>query len=142
MPHLNAALNGVAFCLLATGRVLIKQRRVTAHRNCMLGAASASGLFLVCYVIHYVWRYSVQGGSHTPFHGQGWAKGFYYTVLISHVTLAITVPFLAVWLIRLGLGRQDEKHRRLAAVGFPLWMYVSVTGVMIYVMLFWLNPTP
>lgn len=140
LPHLNALLNGIAAVLLFTGVVLIKQRRVVAHRRCMLTATAVSAVFLGCYVTHDIWRWVVKGGSHTPYHGDGWLRRFYYTMLLSHILLAATVPMFAVLLIRLGLTQQLEKHRRLAKVGFPVWIYVSVTGVLIYLMLFWFNP--
>lgn len=142
LPHVNASLNGLALVLLISGFILIKRRQIDAHRRCMLGASGASGLFLVCYVTHYVWRAVTVGGSHTLYHGAGWLKGFYYTMLLSHIVLAITVPVFAIWLIRLGLSERYDVHRRVAKIGFPVWLYVSVTGVLIYMMLFWFNPTP
>lgn len=142
LPHVNASLNGIATVLLLTGFVLIKRRRITAHRNCMLAATAVSAAFLACYVTHDIWRWAVQGGTHTVYHGRGWLKQCYYAVLISHIVLAMTVPVFAVWLIRLGLTQQYEKHRRLAKIGYPVWMYVSITGVWIYLMLFWFNPVP
>lgn len=141
LPHVNAALNGLACVFLVIGLFQIKSGHVTTHRNCMIAAAAASGLFLVCYSIHYVWRASVVGGSHTPYHGAGGMKTFYYTVLLSHISLAVTVPVLAVWLVRLALAQRFKSHRRLAKIGFPVWMYVSVTGVLIYLMLYWFNPS-
>ena len=141
LPHVNATLNAVACVLLFTGLALIKNRRVEAHRNCMIAAAALSGLFLVSYVIHYTWRAMVHGGSHTPYNGTGWIKGFYYAMLISHIILAITVPVFVPRLIYLGLRKQYDRHRRLARIGFPVWAYVSITGVLIYLMLFWLNPS-
>jgi len=126
--------------MLVTGFIFIKKHRVIAHRNCMISAAALSGLFLVSYVIHYVWRASVMGGSHTPYNGAGWIQKAYYAMLFSHIMLAITLPVFVVRLIRLGFAKQYEKHRRLARIGFPIWMYVSITGVLIYMMLFWFNP--
>ena len=108
----------------------------------MCSAAVFSGLFLVFYVIHYVWRVSVAGGTHTPYHGVEWMVKLYYGVLISHILLAVTVPVFAIRLIRLGLTGQIDKHRRLARIGFPIWVYVSITGVLIYFMLFWYNDKP
>ena len=140
LPHVNATLNGIATVLLFTGFVLIKKRHITAHRNCMLAATAVSAVFLVGYVTHDIWRWAAMGGSHTLYHGQGWLKGFYYAMLLTHIVLAMTIPVFAVFLIRLGLTKRYEQHRRLAKVGFPIWMYVSITGVMIYLMLFWFNP--
>ncbi len=140
LPHVNATLNGMACICLISGLAMIKRRRIDAHRRCMIAAATLSGIFLVSYVIHYTWRATVQGGTHTPFHGTGWVKTMYYAVLLSHIVLAATVPVFAVWLIRLGVTGRYDKHRRVARIGYPVWMYVSLTGVLIYVMLFWLNP--
>ncbi len=142
LPHINATLNGLACLLLATGWYQIKRRRVTTHRNYMLAATAASFVFLICYVVHYIWRASIVGGSHTQYHGVGWIKTFYYAVLISHILLALTVPVFAVCLIRLGLTGHHKAHRRWARIGFPVWMYASVTGVLIYLMLYWFNPSP
>lgn len=140
LPHVNATLNGIATVLLFTGLVLIKNRRVTTHRYCMLAATAVSAIFLGSYVTHDIWRWAVKGGSHTLYRGEGWLKQFYYVILLTHIVLAMTVPVFAVLLIRLGFTQRYEQHRRLAKVGFPVWMYVSITGVMIYLMLFWFNP--
>lgn len=142
MPHLNASLNGLACVLLVIGRIQIKKQRIDLHKKYMISAAVTSGLFLVCYVIHYVWRTGIAGESHTPYHGTGWVKGFYYLLLLSHVVLAMTVPLIAVRLILLGFAQRYETHKRVARIGFPIWMYVSVTGILIYLMLYWFNPTP
>ena len=142
LPHVNASLNGIATVLLLTGFVLIKQRHVVAHRNCMLAATVVSAVFLGSYVTHDIWRWAVKGGSHTLYNGSGWLKKFYYIMLLSHIVLAMTVPVFAILLIRLGLTKRYAQHRRLAKVGYPVWIYVSVTGVLIYLMLFWFNPAP
>ncbi|MCC7147190.1 MAG: DUF420 domain-containing protein [Phycisphaeraceae bacterium] len=139
LPGVNAALNGTAAVLLAVGWVLIKRKKIAAHRAAMLAAFGASSLFLICYVAHYVWRLEVKGGMHTKFVGPDWLKAGYYAMLISHILLAMAVPVLAVTLIVLGLKRKDAWHRRIARVGFPLWMYVSVTGVLIYLLLYHWN---
>ena len=140
MPAVNASLNALACVSLIAGFVFIKKRRVVAHRRCMLSASALSGLFLICYVVHYTWRVMEKGGLHTKYNGEGWSRTFYYCVLLSHITLAVTVPLWAVWLIRLGWAGRYELHRRVAKVGYPIWMYVSVTGVIIYLMLYWFNP--
>ncbi len=142
MPAVNASLNAVACVCLIAGFGFIKKRRVAAHRRCMVTASVFSGLFLVCYVIHYLWRVMEKGGLHTKYHGVGLSKTFYYSVLLSHIVLAVTVPVWAVWLIRLGVSGRYERHRRVARVGYPIWLYVSVTGVVIYFMLYWFNPVP
>jgi uncharacterized membrane protein YozB (DUF420 family) len=140
LPAVNATLNGIAAVLIVIGLVLIKQKRIDAHRKCMIAAFSTSCIFLVTYLTHYGWRAAVKGGTHTKFEGVGVLKAIYYPMLFSHILLAMAVPVLAVLMIRYGLKRQDDKHRKLARYAVPIWLYVSVTGVLIYVMLYHLNP--
>ena len=137
LPAVNAGLNAVALALLITGRRLVKQGRIEAHRRVMLSAFGVSSLFLFFYVSHKVWR----DFESTTFHVEGAAQVAYLAMLFTHVVLAATVPVLAIWLIRLGLRDERTKHRRLARIAWPIWMYVSVTGVLIYVLLYHLNPT-
>lgn len=134
LPAVNAGLNLLATMLLTIGYVLIKRGRVVAHRNAMLGAFAVSIVFLVCYLI-----YHAQIGSR-PFPGQGWVRPVYFAILISHVVLAASVPVLAVWTIVLGLTGRLAQHRRLARWTWPIWLYVSITGVVVYVMLYRLYP--
>ncbi|MFP6607197.1 MAG: DUF420 domain-containing protein [Myxococcota bacterium] len=136
LPAVNAGLNGLALTLLVTGRRLVKQGRIDAHRRVMLSAFGVSSLFLFFYVSHKVSR----GFESTTFHVEGAAKLAYLVLLFSHVVLAATVPVLAILLIRLGLRDERPKHRRLARIAWPIWMYVSVTGVLIYALLYHLNP--
>ena len=136
LPALNAGLNAVAASLLIVGRSLVKQGRIEAHRRVMLSAFGVATLFLVFYVSHNAWR----GFENTTFGAEGVAKLAYLLLLFTHVTLAMSVPVLAIWLIRLGLRDERARHRRLARIAWPIWMYVSVTGVVIYVLLYHLNP--
>ena len=136
LPAINAGLNGLAMTLLIVGRRLVKQRRIEAHRRVMLSTFGVSSLFLFFYVSHKVWR----NFENTPFHAEGAAKVAYLVLLFSHVVLAATVPVFAIWLIRLGLRDERMRHRRVARIAWPIWMYVSVTGVLIYVLLYHLNP--
>jgi len=136
LPAVNAGLNGLALTLLVTGRRLVKQGRIEAHRRVMLSAFGVSSLFLFFYVSHKVSR----GFESTTFHVEGAAKLAYLVLLFSHVALAATVPVLAILLIRLALRDDRPKHRRLARIAWPIWMYVSVTGVLIYALLYHLNP--
>jgi putative membrane protein len=130
LPTLNASLNAVATAFLFAGWLFIRRGRIEAHRKCMLAAFAASCLFLFFYVI-----YHVQAGSR-PFQGQGPIRLVYFTILITHVVLAAgIVPMALVTLVR-GLRRDDDRHRRLARWTWPIWMYVSVTGVVIYLMLY------
>ena len=140
LPAVNASLNGLAAVLLAVGLVFILQKKINAHRNCMIAAFVTSCIFLVSYVAHYIWRFMEQGGAHTQYNGSSALKTFYYVMLISHILLAMLVPFLAITLLYLGFKRRDALHRRIAKFAWPIWMYVSVTGVLIYLMLYHFNP--
>jgi len=139
LPAVNAALNGSAFVLLVVGMVFIKQKKIDAHRRCMIAAFVMSCIFLVTYITHYAWRASVHGGVHTKFTAGGFLGAIYYPMLISHILLAMAVPVLAIITIRHGLKRRDDQHRRIARITLPIWLYVSITGVLIYVMLYHLN---
>jgi uncharacterized membrane protein YozB (DUF420 family) len=130
LPTLNAILNATAAVLLACGYAMIRTRRVVAHRTCMLGAFAASLLFLTSYSI-----YHARTGSH-PFPGSGIARPIYFTILISHVTLAaLILPMVLVTLAR-ALRAQYARHMAVARWTLPLWLYVSVTGVVVYWMLY------
>lgn len=138
LPTVNAALNAVAATLLVIGRRLARQRRIPAHRRVMVAAFCVSSLFLALYLVHKYLR----GFESTTFHVAGAAKAAYLALLFTHVVLAMTVPVLAITLIVLGLRGRFERHRRLARWAWPIWMYVSVTGVLIYLLLYPLNPVP
>jgi uncharacterized membrane protein YozB (DUF420 family) len=129
-PAINASLNGTSAVLLATGRIFIARGRMAAHRACMLAAVASSTLFLGCYLYYHAHVGSVR------FPGQGWTRPLYFSILISHTVLAAAVvPLVLVTLTRALKGRFD-RHRAIARWTFPVWMYVSVTGVVIYVMLY------
>lgn len=136
LPAVNAGLNTIATTLLIVGRVLIKRGRVAAHRKVMLSAFGVSALFLTFYVAHK----ASKGFTNTTFNVEGVAKVAYLALLSTHLVLAMTVPVLAILLIRWGLRDERSRHRRLARVAWPIWMYVSVTGVAIYFLLYHLNP--
>ena len=152
LVHVNATLNAIAAVLLVVGLVMIKQGRVSAHKRVMLTAFGVSCVFLVCYL----WYHYLAGS--VKFTHPGAIRYVYYFILLTHVVLAATVPVLAIWTIYLGLratgsfGRGDSattgddlavyrgRHRRLAHWTYPIWLYVSVTGVVVYVMLYHLWP--
>jgi len=134
----NAALNAAATVLLAWGRVLAKRGQVERHRRVMLSAFALSTVFLALYLA----RKTVFGFESHSFNAEGAAKAAYLFLLATHVTLAMAVPVLAILLLRLGLQDRREAHRRLARWAWPVWMYVSVTGVVIYLLLYQLNPGP
>jgi uncharacterized membrane protein YozB (DUF420 family) len=130
LPTLNAALNATSAVLLVTGWLLIRRGRREAHRRAMLAAVACSGLFLVSYLV-----YHAQVGS-VRFQGQGTIRTVYFAILLTHTVLAAAiVPLVLVTLVR-ALQQRFDRHRRIARVTFPLWLYVSVTGVVIYVMLY------
>ena len=130
LPALNATLNGIAGVLLAIGYVMIRQRRRQAHRAFMIAAFATSALFLVSYTI-----YHSQAGSR-PFQGQGPIRTVYFAILISHVVLAAAVLPLAIVTLVRGLRARFDAHARLARRTLPIWLYVSVTGVLVYLMLY------
>jgi putative membrane protein len=130
LPALNASLNGLSVILLAIGWLLIRARRVASHRAFMIAAFVTSSLFLVSYVV-----YHAQVGS-VRFTREGFVRPVYYIVLITHVTLAAAVPPLAIVTLWRGLNGRFARHRAVARWTFPIWMYVSVTGVLVYVLLY------
>ena len=132
IPALNATLNGVATLLLLVGFVFIKRGSKVAHRNCMVAAFITSALFLVGYVSNRV----IAQAAHTPFGGEGPVRTVYYVMLISHLILAITmVPMIFMTMARARRG-DFEAHRRIARWTWPIWIYVSITGVLIYFCLY------
>jgi uncharacterized membrane protein YozB (DUF420 family) len=130
LPAVNASLNPLSGVLLIAGYAMIRARRIEPHRKFMIAAFAASSLFLVFYVV-----YHAQVGS-VPFMRQGFVRPLYFTILITHVTLAATVPPLAIITLSRGLKGRYTQHRRIARWTFPIWMYVSVTGVLVYVLLY------
>ena len=134
LPALNAALNAASAILLIAGYLQIRALRVRRHRALMLAAFAVSVLFLVSYLVYHYHVGSVR------FAGQGWIRPVYYAILISHTLLAAAVPVLAILTLRLAWRGEFIRHRRLARWTFPIWLYVSVTGVAIYVLLYQLYP--
>lgn len=137
LPLINASLNGLAACLLVLGLVLVKTGRAEAHRRCMLAAFATSCVFLVLYLVHKFW---VVRGVHTPFRGPSGLRGVYLAMLFSHIILAIAVVPLALVSIHRGLHQRFPEHRKIARWTWPIWMYVSVTGVLVYCVLYVIWP--
>ena len=130
LPALNAALNGVATVFLVAGYAFIRARKIAAHRASMLAAVTASALFLVSYLV-----YHANAGS-KPFEGTGPVRAVYFVILITHIVLAAAiVPMVLVTLAR-ALKQRFDRHAAIARRTFPIWLYVSVTGVIIYLMLY------
>jgi putative membrane protein len=130
LPAVNASLNAISGVLLLIAYAHIRARRIEQHRRFMIAAFTTSSLFLVCYLV-----YHAQVGS-VPFTRQGFVRPLYFTILITHVTLAATVVPLALVTLSRGLKARYPQHRRIARWTFPVWMYVSVTGVLVYVLLY------
>jgi putative membrane protein len=130
LPAVNASLNALSGILLLIGYALIRARRIDTHRKVMLAAFATSSLFLVCYVV-----YHAQVGS-VRFTRPGFVRLLYYTILITHVTLAAAVLPLAIVTLSRGLKARFARHRAIARWTFPIWLYVSVTGVLVYVLLY------
>ena len=130
LPALNATLNGIAGAFLLLGFYFIRRREIERHRRAMLAAFTTSTLFLISYVI-----YHANVGSR-PFTGVGTIRIVYFTILITHIVLAAAIVPMALLTLKRGLVRDDARHRRIAKITWPVWMYVSITGVVIYVMLY------
>jgi uncharacterized membrane protein YozB (DUF420 family) len=129
-PVINATLNGASAVLLVVGRGFIKRGRMTAHRAVMLTALVTSSLFLISY-LYYHWHV----GS-VRFQGQGWSRPVYFSILVSHTILAAAIVPLVIITLSRALRERFDRHRAIARWTFPLWLYVSVTGVVIYLMLY------
>ncbi|HXU40310.1 MAG TPA: DUF420 domain-containing protein [Blastocatellia bacterium] len=136
LPTLNAILNATSGILITIGFFLIRRRRIAAHRACMIAAVISSSLFLISYLVYHI---GFKAGV-SRFTGTGWIRPVYFVILVSHTILAITiVPLIAVTLTRALRGR-FILHRRIARWTFPMWLYVSVTGVIVYLMLYHFYP--
>ncbi|MGI9069466.1 MAG: DUF420 domain-containing protein [Pyrinomonadaceae bacterium] len=136
LPHLNAFLNSTSALFLIAGYRFIRARRIQAHRNCQVTAVITSTVFLISYLTYHYYH------GDTPFLGQGMVRPFYFAILISHVILAIViVPLVLITLYR-AVRLDFIRHRRIARWTLPLWLYVSVTGVIVYLMLYHIYPTP
>ena len=132
LPHINAALNALSAVLLIRAYLLIRQRRILEHRRTMIAAFVTSCVFLVCYLVYH----SLIGGSR-PFGHEGSAiRTVYLSILLTHTILAAIVPVLAIITLRRGLAAKYDRHRRIARWTLPIWLYVSVTGVVVYLMLY------
>ena len=130
LPAVNASLNALSGVLLLVGYLLIRARKIDLHRRVMIAAFATSSLFLVFYVV-----YHAQVGS-VRFTRQGFVRPLYFTILVTHVTLAVVVLPMAIVTLWRGLNARHPMHRQIARWTFPLWMYVSVTGVLVYILLY------
>jgi uncharacterized membrane protein YozB (DUF420 family) len=130
LPALNASLNGVSAILLVAGYVCIRRRRIAAHRACMIAAFGVSVLFLISYLVYHAEVGSVR------FPGTGAVRTLYLSILLTHTVLAALVPPLALITLYRALRADFARHRRIARWTFPIWLYVAITGVVIYVLLY------
>jgi uncharacterized membrane protein YozB (DUF420 family) len=138
MPALNASLNAMSGVCLLIGYTLIRQKKIQAHKRFMLAACICSLLFLADYIAYHTLRHGVV----TKFTATGWPRTLYFSILISHTCLAVTIVPLAILSVINGLKMRVPQHRRVAKWTFPLWLYVSVTGVLVYFFLYhWYTPT-
>ncbi len=135
-PKINATLNGSSAVLLVIGHRLIMRGKMAAHRAVMLAAFTTSTVFLISY-LYYHWPHH---GGVIYFHGTGWWRPVYFTILISHTILAVVIVPMVIMSLSRGLREQFDRHRAIARWTYPLWLYVSVTGVIVYFMLFQLFP--
>ena len=133
LPHINASLNALSAVLVVCGFACIRRKKVAAHKACMIAAVGVSVVFLVCYL-----TYHFQVGS-VPFTGQGPIRFVYFSILLSHTVLAATLPILISITVHRAVKNRIPEHRRIARWTLPIWLYVSITGVIVYLMLYQLD---
>jgi uncharacterized membrane protein YozB (DUF420 family) len=137
LPTLNAILNATSGILIIIGYVMIRRGKINAHRACMIGAVTTSIIFLISYLIYH---FNVGA---TKFAGTGWSRPLYFTVLVSHTILAVVLAPVVVVTLRRALKGDFKRHRKIARWTFPMWVYVSITGVIVYFMLYhWFPSRP
>ncbi|MGZ4962106.1 MAG: DUF420 domain-containing protein [Limisphaerales bacterium] len=135
LPAVNATLNGLSAVFLTIGYIKIKQKKIESHRNAMIAAFSTSVLFLISYLTYHALVHTV-----THFEKPEWFRPIYLTILLTHTVLAVVIVPMVIISLRRGLRRQDELHRKISKWTWPLWMYVSVTGVVVYLILYQIYP--
>ena len=140
LPAVNACLNGISTVLLATGWVFIRRQNITAHRNCMITALCTSTAFLVCYLYYHYQMKHVQGSAHTKFLDPAWFRPVYLIILVTHLIGAIAIVPLVLVTVTRALRQRFDRHKKIARWTWPIWMYVSVTGVVIYLLLYQIFP--
>jgi uncharacterized membrane protein YozB (DUF420 family) len=140
LPAVNASLNGLSAVFLGAGYYFIRQKRQTAHRNCMIAAFISSVLFLCCYITYHTYLAYVLHRGPTKFVNPEWFRPIYFVILISHTFLAIVIVPMALITLSRALKARFDAHKKIARWTWPIWMYVSVTGVLIYYLLYWKFP--
>ena len=139
-PHLNATLNALSGVLLIFGFYFIKQKEIQKHRACMVSAVVTSTLFLICYLIHHSIRTYYFGLGPTKFTGEGIIRSIYFLILGTHTVLAAVVAPAVIYIFIKALKGQFEIHKKFARFVFPVWLYVSITGVIVYLILYQFYP--
>ena len=134
LPAVNAALNTVSTIFLTCGYLFIRRQRQVAHRNCMIGAVISSALFLTCYLIYHY------NAGRTVFRDPAWFRPIYLTILLTHTILAVVIVPLVLTTLYRAARRQFDRHKKIARWTWPIWMYVSITGVVIYFLLYHIFP--
>jgi uncharacterized membrane protein YozB (DUF420 family) len=140
LPAVNACLNGLSTCLLTAGFVFIKRGNKSAHRNCMVAALVTSSIFLACYLYYHYAMKQAYGEAHTRFLDPAWFRPIYLGILFTHLVGAIAIVPLVILTVTRAIQANFEMHRKIARWTWPLWMYVSVTGVVIYFLLYQIFP--
>ena len=141
LPHVNALLNTTSALFLIAGYILIRRRKIKAHRVSMIAAFVASSVFLISYVLYHSLLAYHLGQGPTKFRGEGFIRPVYFVILITHTILAIVIVPLIIVTLRRGLKREDARHKKIARWTLPLWLYVSVTGVVVYLLLYQIYPS-
>lgn len=140
LPAVNATLNGLAAVLLVAGYVFIRRKNQNAHRNCMIAALFISTAFLLCYIYHHYQRQRVYGSAHTRFIEPAAFRPIYLAILVTHLIGAVAIVPLVLMTVARALKQRFELHKKIARWTWPIWMYVSVTGVLIYLLLYQIFP--
>ena len=140
LPKINACLNALASVFLLLGYIFIKRGNKTAHRNCMFGALVASTVFLGCYLYYHYSMQKLYGQAHTRFVKPEWFRPIYLTILVTHLICAIAIVPLVIMTVTRAVRARFELHKKIARWTWPIWMYVSVTGVLIYFLLYQIFP--
>ena len=142
LPAVNASLNGLSTLLLGLGWRHIKAGRRIAHRNCMVGALVTSSLFLACYLTYHFQMQKLHGRAHTSFTDPAWFRPIYLAILVTHLVGAFAILPLVTLTFQRAIRERFELHKRIARWTLPVWLYVSVTGVVIYLLLYQIFPQP
>jgi putative membrane protein len=140
LPAVNATLNGLSAIFLLIGYVNLKRKQIELHRNCMIGAFCTSVLFLICYITYHTYMGVILHQGPTVFRDPPWFRKYYLALLLSHTILAVIIVPMVIVSLKRGLKRKDELHKKIAKWTWPIWMYVSVTGVLVYLILYQIFP--